>query len=344
MRSKRLLVAELAGLAVLIYGAGVAEPQAGASWQHTGWGGGGFFPPAGEARPYGGWSCAFHPTKDGVIYLGGDVGGAYRTDDKGLHWRFIPPAGEARPYGGNNGLVDYGVYSLAVDRKNPDTVYAGTLGGLCKSTDGGAHWEFLPPAGEARPYGGKESAKDALDIRADRNKSVRAVAVDPSNGSVVYAGTPTGKIFPPYGRGAPAGDKSEDGGQSWRKLDYLRAVDSDPKPAAEIPAFSGKGCLVLSFESEAGNWQPPYGRASPAGGKNGRAEKPFDPPADWSGYKKATARFYVPTNAPKLQAQLVVQTGENWLWQGGPFVDGKRGAWTEVAMPLTGLKEMQSVR
>ncbi|MBM4083151.1 MAG: hypothetical protein FJ278_25815, partial [Planctomycetes bacterium] len=183
MRSKRLLVAELAGLAVLIYGAGVAEPQAGASWQHTGWGGGGFF-----------WSCAFHPTKDGVIYLGGDVGGAYRTDDKGLHWRFI-----------NNGLVDYGVYSLAVDRKNPDTVYAGTLGGLCKSTDGGAHWEFL-----------KESAKDALDIRADRNKSVRAVAVDPSNGSVVYAGTPTGKIF-----------KSEDGGQSWRKLDYLRAVDSD---------------------------------------------------------------------------------------------------------------------
>ncbi|MBM4038231.1 MAG: hypothetical protein FJ290_06915 [Planctomycetes bacterium] len=91
------------------------------SWKAVGWGGGGFF-----------WSCAFHPTRDGVIYLGGDVAGAYKTEDKGKHWRFI-----------NRGLADYAVYALAASKASPDTLYAGTVSGLCKSTDGGATWRDI---------------------------------------------------------------------------------------------------------------------------------------------------------------------------------------------------------
>jgi len=260
------------------------------SWQWAGWGGGGFY-----------WCCAWHPTKDGVIYMGGDVAGVYKTEDKGLHWRLV-----------NRGLTDYEVYSLAVDRQNPETVYAGTPEGFCKSTDGGEHWEFL-----------KATGKDALAITADRRKSVRALAVDPTDGAVLYAGTPKGRLL-----------KSIDGGQTWRKLDYMPAVQRKlEQPAAEPPAFSGKGSLALVYDSDEADWN-----------KNGRTEKHFDPPVDWSAYSKMTTRFFVPARAPRLEAQLVVQTGDKWIWQGGPFVPGKAGAWTELALPLAGLKDLGQVR
>ncbi len=257
----------------------------GPSWKATGWGGGGFF-----------WSCAFHPTRDGVIYLGGDVAGAYKSENKGKHWRFI-----------NRGLADYAVYALAAGKASPDMLYAGTVSGLCKSTDAGEHWEFLA-----------ETARGKLDLSVERGGSVRPIAADPANGEVVYAGSRHGRLY-----------KSEDGGKTWRKLDYLQAFAGQPRPSPP-PAFQGKGCLVLSFESEAGDW-----------GRNGRAEKGFFPkPLDASPYARITARFLAPAGAPKLQAQLVVQSGAKWLWQQGPFVDAKPGEWTEVALDLAGLKDL----
>ena len=258
------------------------------SWKAVGWGGGGFF-----------WSCAFHPTRDGVIYLGGDVAGAYKTDDKGKHWRFI-----------NRGLADYAVYALAASKASPDTLYAGTVGGLCKSTDAGEHWAFL-----------EETARGKLDLSVERSASVRPIAADPANPGVVYAGSRHGKLY-----------KSEDGGQTGRKLDYLQAFADQPRPTAP-PAFQGKGCLALTFESEAGDWD-----------RNGRAEKGFFPKAlDASAYARVTARFFVPAGAPKLQAQLVVQSGAKWLWQQGPFTDAKPGEWTEAALDLAGLNDLGDV-
>src|SRR5688572_7239690 len=91
-------------------------------WEPCGWGGGGFY-----------YAAAYHPTQKGVIYMGGDVAGVYKTEDNGRTWRMV-----------NNGLADYGVFSLAVDQKNPQTVYAATEGGLCKSIDAGEHWKLLP--------------------------------------------------------------------------------------------------------------------------------------------------------------------------------------------------------
>lgn len=142
-----------------------------AKWEQTGWGGGGFF-----------WAAEFHPTKEGTIYLGGDVGGIYRTDNHGKQWRMI-----------NNGLVSYAVYSIAVDRTNPDTVYAVTEDGVSKSTNSGENWTTLPNTG-----------KKELHITAERDKSVRALAVDPTNGQNLYAASPGGKVY-----------KSVDGGTTW---------------------------------------------------------------------------------------------------------------------------------
>jgi len=272
-------------LAFAAGGVRAAEP----AWRATGWGGGGFF-----------WSCAFHPTRDGVIYLGGDVGGAYKSEDKGKHWRFI-----------NRGLADYAVYALAASKASPDTVYAGTVSGLCKSADAGEHWEFLD-----------ETAKGKLDLSVERASSVRPIAADPANGSIVYAGSRHGKLY-----------KSEDGGKSWRRLDYLQAFAGQQRTTAP-PAFRGTGCLALTFESEAGDWD-----------RNGRVERGFFPKVlDASAYARAAARFFVPAGAPRLQAQLVVQSGPKWLWQQGPFTDAKPGEWAEVALDLAGLKDLAEVR
>ncbi|MEO5712852.1 MAG: hypothetical protein ABIT37_05130 [Luteolibacter sp.] len=148
-------------------------------WEPSGWGGGGFY-----------YAAAFHPTRDGVIYLAGDVGGIYKTEDHGLNWRMI-----------NKGLVNYGVFSIAVDTGNPETVYAATEDGLCKSSDSGETWAVLP-----------QTRKKELRITGEKGKSIRSVAVDTSDGNIVYAASPAGKVF-----------KSTDGGQSW-KVSYAKEM------------------------------------------------------------------------------------------------------------------------
>ena len=152
-----------------------ASPQnASPQWEPAGWGGGGFY-----------YAAAFHPARDGVIYMGGDVAGVYKSEDHGRHWRLI-----------NNGLADYGVFSLAVDRTNPQTVYAATEGGLCKSVDGGEQWKLLP-----------QTERKNLRITGEKGRSIRAVAVAPNDGNVVYAASPGGKVY-----------KSGDGGQTWKAV------------------------------------------------------------------------------------------------------------------------------
>ena len=187
-KARVIAAALLAGLS-----AHAAEKQSPSAqpphWQWAGWGGGGFY-----------YSTVFHPAKDGVIYMGGDVCGVYKTDDHGLSWRLI-----------NDGLADYGVFSLAVDRTAPDTVYAATDGGLCKSTDGGAHWRLLPGTG-----------KKELRITGEKGRSVRCIAVDPADGKTVYAASPAGKVF-----------KSGDGGETW-KTAYEKASEQEPPETLRV--------------------------------------------------------------------------------------------------------------
>lgn len=162
-------------------------------WEACGWGGGGCF-----------YTSAFHPTKKGVIYMGGDVNGVSKTEDNARNWRLS-----------NNGLVDYGVFSLAVDRNNPDTVYAATQGGLCKSTDAGESWKLLP-----------NTEKKNLHITGEKDKSIRCIAVDPKDGNIIYAGSPIGKVY-----------KTTDGGLTW-KAAYEKKVE--PEPAGVLRVQFGK--------------------------------------------------------------------------------------------------------
>ena len=198
-------------LALLGSLAGAADPaptrngsSSTANWTHAGWGGGGFY-----------YATVFHPTRDGVIYLAGDVGGVYKSEDHGQHWSMI-----------NNGLVDYGVFSLAVDRHNPETVYAASEGGLCKSTDGGAHWQLLPQTG-----------KKDLHITGEKNKSIRCIAVDPTDGNIVYAASPAGKVY-----------KSNDGGKSWI-VSYAKKAQQEAPDTLRVQFGKVNGAFFGGFWS-----------------------------------------------------------------------------------------------
>lgn len=88
-----------------------------------------------------------------------------------------------------------GARSLVIDPPNPDTVYALTTGGRCKSTDGGPNWTLRPP----------------LPLNSG---VVGSLVIAPRNPSVLYA------TRGPNARGPPRELilKSTDGGSSWRPL------------------------------------------------------------------------------------------------------------------------------
>jgi photosystem II stability/assembly factor-like uncharacterized protein len=94
------------------------------------------------------------------------------------------------------GLDGRGARCLALDLRDPDTLYVGTSDeGIFKSEDGGRTWEKL--SGIKHPR-------------------VTAVAVSPTDGAV-YAGTEPSALF-----------VSRDGGASWRELEGMGNLPSAP--------------------------------------------------------------------------------------------------------------------
>ena len=130
--------------------------------------------------------------------------GVYKSVDGGRSWRII-----------NRGISNYAVHSMAVSKSNPRIIYILTLNGICKSANGGETWTPL-----------EETLKTKKDISAKRNSSVRAVAIDPSNPDVVYAGTKKGELY-----------KTVDGGASWNKLEFTK-VDLSKGGTKEKVAIS----------------------------------------------------------------------------------------------------------
>lgn len=177
MRTKQWIFAAISLLAFMtvtgVSSAAWPVKKVATRWQATGWGGGGFY-----------WSAAFDPAKNGAIYMGGDVLGAYKSDDLGKRWRFI-----------NNGMPTYGVYDLAAD-PHSNTVYAGMDTGMLKSTDGGGHWKLLPHTGS--------SHLDLVSQRSSVGGGWANIAIDPAHGQILYVGSGTGSIY-----------KTTNGGADW---------------------------------------------------------------------------------------------------------------------------------
>jgi len=131
-------------------------------------------PGASVDRPWPAPPLAIDPVNPDTLYAGGL--GVHRSVDGGKTWR-------------KAGLPRSPVLALAVDPKDTAVVYAGTDGGLSKSTNAGTTWQPL---------------RGALD-----DVRIEALAVDPEYRQTVIAGTDQGVFW------------STDGGDRWRRFTHL---------------------------------------------------------------------------------------------------------------------------
>jgi photosystem II stability/assembly factor-like uncharacterized protein len=151
---------------------------------------------------------AIAPSDENIIYLSSRVGGVFRSDDGGVSWKDVA-----------SGVVDHGLSparadltAIAVSPRDADVVLAGgSLSGLYRTADGGAHWQSLSGFRRvgAIAFAGTNRTAFLGDgtgrlLRSDNEGESWAVVARAktgtfsaiaSSGAAVFAGTNTGALF-----------------------------------------------------------------------------------------------------------------------------------------------------
>jgi photosystem II stability/assembly factor-like uncharacterized protein len=163
-------------------------------------------------------AIAVDPTDSQVVYVASDApcgeGVVVKTTDGGSTWETV-----------NKGLGNTFVNALAVDPITTQTLYAGTYDGLFKTTDGGKRWDHIAFGDKlvgqlvidssnhlqlfASVSGNNPGLYETTDGGTSWHRTgnqAGPVALDPSDPSILYAGTDSGVL------------RSTDGGLSWSPL------------------------------------------------------------------------------------------------------------------------------
>jgi hypothetical protein len=178
--------------------------------------------------PCGAPSLVIDPGNPSTFYLGYGAasyyvdGGMFKSTDGGATWK---PAGNGLPV-----VQPIGVNGLAIDPKNPGTLYAATGpivaagGGLFKSTDGAMSWS---PVNSGLPANGTPDAP----------------VIDPQNSNTLYISyRNSGPVF-----------KSTDGGSNWVATGFNGTnLVIDPQDSATLYAVSPNG--IVKSTDGGGNW------------------------------------------------------------------------------------------
>ncbi|MCB0306120.1 MAG: T9SS type A sorting domain-containing protein [Calditrichaeota bacterium] len=153
----------------------------------------------------------FNPQDPNIVYAGAATGGVFKSTDMGNTW--FPVFDDQ---------ANLNIGDIGIDPQNPDVVYVGTGeangghnnfagGGVYKSTDGGATWQFLG---------------------LENTVSVGRIVVDPSNSQRVFLAAVGSYFAPNPERGIY---RSTDGGQTWEQslfvTDSTGAIDIVIDPA-----------------------------------------------------------------------------------------------------------------
>jgi len=195
-----------------------------------------------------GWfySVVINPQNPSIVYVGGE-NGLYRTRDGGESWSQLEP--------------NYGCRGLALAPGNPNTVYAGWIensAAISKSTDGGDTWvtyRIAPlesvcltvhPQNSQVLYGGdvNEGVYKSTDGGATWHTINQGIKANHVFASAV---SPGGKHLV----GSMVGIYLKNRGESWEKINHLKAHAVAFSPADENTIYAGFD-LDLGKSTDAG--------------------------------------------------------------------------------------------
>lgn len=153
----------------------------------------------------------FNPKNPNIVYAGAATGGVFKSTDMGQTWSAI-----------FDDQANLNVGDIGIDPNYPDTIYVGTGeangghnnfpgGGVYKSTDGGASWQFLG---------------------LENTASIGRIVVDPANSQRIFLAAVGSYFSLNPERGIY---ESENGGQTWSQSlfvsDSTGAIDIVIDPA-----------------------------------------------------------------------------------------------------------------
>jgi hypothetical protein len=200
---------------------GVCSTASGAPWTSVSPGGGGAFTCVGAG-----------PT--GIILVGSDIGGAYRSDDGGATWKSIGYL--------NSGLTKSHISSVAFDPGDAQIVYLGGEDGLFRSSDAGQTFSLrlsggiwsavaVSPSDPYTVYAAKHSTYNSVDPQIYRSMDrgvnwalvgslppgsrVLKLAVRPNNPNQLFAVSGYDELMASTGQPRRALYVSSNGGTSW---------------------------------------------------------------------------------------------------------------------------------
>lgn len=198
---------------------------------------------------------------DSRVIVAGALDGVYRSRDGGETWERLSPA---------NSEDVKNIESIAVDPKDPNTIYAGTWHLAWKTSDAGANWQHInkgmiddsdvfsvivdhenPSIVFASACSGIYKSETAGNL-FDKIKGIpfsarrtRVLKQDPTHENIVYAGTTEGLW------------KSTDLGKMWKQVSspdvVVNDVLVDPRDSARVLLATDRSGVMVSTDGTA-NW------------------------------------------------------------------------------------------
>ncbi len=256
-----------------------------------------------ELQAPGNWvvdQLVMDPARSQVIYaamwsLSDGGGGIFKSTDGGRTWASL------------SGIEGQSVRALAIAAANPQVLVAGTLEGVFRTEDAGAHWQRISPL-------------DHAEIR-----NVESVAVDPRNPQIIYAGT----WHLPW--------KTTDGGAHWVSIKKGMVDDSDVFSLAVDPAHPSTvyatACTGIYRTDTAGaEWQKIQGIPNSSRRTHTLVIDPHDPEILYAG---TTEGLWRTPDGGRSWARL---TSHTWVIN-GVVLDWREPAHFYIAMDHAGVME-----
>jgi uncharacterized repeat protein (TIGR01451 family) len=220
-------------------------------------------------------ALALDPSSPSTVYAGTSFG-IYKSTNGGDTWAEI-----------KNGISGSSprVNEVVIDPNNPATVYIGTNRGMFKTTNGGALWTVINAGPLSNPF----------------TPEITALAIDPTNSSILYASGPgvTDLIF-----------KTTDGGATWTGgnstgitftvgtqsfAPNVNTLAIDPATPATLYAATSGGAIYKSTNGAA-NWSQSNTGITNANA-NGVTVDPHNPATVYAGTTIGNDAFIVRLNS-----------------------------------------------